>query len=175
MKCVFRIPESDIQPRDSSTPARAYVMRSSPAPPCSSGTVRPNSPSSFIPSTIFSGNSSSCSSSSATGMTSRSTNSRTVSTTAFCSSVNSMRPPPSLPTWSEPLAGSHQDFVQVLVSVHPGRPPPHGQLLGHLAGGLVDQLGAEHHRALPFDLGGVEVGLEDRFGLVEFVLGGGEH
>src|SRR6266567_2899405 len=67
-------------------------MRSRPAPPYSSGTVRPNSPSSFMPSTIFSGNSSRCSSSSATGMTSFSTKSRTVSTTAFCSSVSSMRP-----------------------------------------------------------------------------------
>jgi hypothetical protein len=56
-------------------------------PPCSSGTVRPKSPTSFIFSTMASGNSSECSISSATGMTSLSTRSRTVSTIAFWVSV----------------------------------------------------------------------------------------
>jgi hypothetical protein len=67
MKWVLRTPDSDIQPRDSSLTTSAYDIRSMPAPPNSSGTVRPNSPISFIRSTTFSGNSSRCSSSSAIG------------------------------------------------------------------------------------------------------------
>jgi hypothetical protein len=61
MKCVFRTPESDIQPRESSTWISAYVVRSSPRPPYSSGIVTPKRPSSFICSTSGSGNSSACS------------------------------------------------------------------------------------------------------------------
>ena len=56
-------------------------------PPYSSGIVTPKRPSSFICSTIGSGNLSSWSYSSALGMISLSTNSRTISTMAFCSSV----------------------------------------------------------------------------------------
>ena len=59
-------------------------------PPYSSGIVTPNSPSSFICSTTASGNESSWSCSSATGMTSLSTNCRTISVMAFCSSVFSV-------------------------------------------------------------------------------------
>ena len=56
-------------------------------PPYSSGIVTPNRPSSFICSTIGSGNLSSWSYSSATGMISLSANWRTISVIAFCSSV----------------------------------------------------------------------------------------
>ena len=57
-------------------------------PPYSSGIVTPNSPSSFICSTIGSGNLSSASYSSAFGMICSSTNWRTISTIAFWSSVS---------------------------------------------------------------------------------------
>src|SRR5688572_5283515 len=60
-------------------------------PPYSSGIVTPNSPSSFICSTIASGNLSSWSNSSATGRISLSTNWRTISVIAFCSSVFSCK------------------------------------------------------------------------------------
>src|ERR671924_541783 len=56
MKWVLTTPEIDIQPRDSSSTIIAYVVRSSPIPPYSSGIVTPNSPSSFICSTIGVGN-----------------------------------------------------------------------------------------------------------------------
>jgi hypothetical protein len=56
-------------------------------PPYSSGIVTPKRPSSFICSTIGSGNLSSWSYSSALGMISLSTKFRTISTMAFCSSV----------------------------------------------------------------------------------------
>ena len=56
-------------------------------PPYSSGIVTPNRPSSFICSTIGSGNLSSWSYSSATGRISLSTKLRTISTIACCSSV----------------------------------------------------------------------------------------
>jgi hypothetical protein len=59
MKCVFTTPEIEIHPRESSSTIIAYVVRSKPIPPYSSGMVVPNSPSSFICSTIGSGNSSS--------------------------------------------------------------------------------------------------------------------
>ena len=55
MKCVLTIPEIEIHPRESSSTIIAYVVRSSPIPPYSSGIVTPNSPSSFICSTIGSG------------------------------------------------------------------------------------------------------------------------
>src|SRR5438132_2554520 len=161
MKWVFRIPESDIQPRDSSTPASAYVTRSRPAPPCSSGTVSPNKPSSFMPSTIFVGNSSRCSSSSATGITSRSTNSRTAATTASCSSVSVTSP----------------DTLSVLGDGSAGQPrcaAARRHLLGHLAARLVDHLGPEHHRARALHVGRVGVGLDDRLGLVELLMRRGE-
>jgi hypothetical protein len=58
MKCVLTTPEMLIQPRLSSSTIIVYVVRSSPIPPYSSGIVTPNSPSSFICSTIGSGNSS---------------------------------------------------------------------------------------------------------------------
>ena len=58
MKCVLTIPEIEIQPRESSSTIIAYVVRSSPIPPNSSGIVTPNSPSSRICATIGSGNSS---------------------------------------------------------------------------------------------------------------------
>src|SRR3954452_10416656 len=57
-------------------------------PPYSSGIVTPNRPSSFICSTIASGNLSSWSNSSATGRISLSANWRTISVIAFCSSVS---------------------------------------------------------------------------------------
>ena len=56
-------------------------------PPYSSGIVTPNRPSSFICSTIGSGNLSSWSNSSASGMISSSTNWRTISVMSRCSSV----------------------------------------------------------------------------------------
>ena len=59
-------------------------------PPYSSGIVTPNRPSSFICSTIGSGNLSSWSYSSATGRISLSANWRTISVIAFCSSVFSV-------------------------------------------------------------------------------------
>jgi hypothetical protein len=58
MKWVLMIPDSEIQPRESSLTISEYVMRSSPRPPYSSGIVVPNSPSSFIVSTSGVGNSS---------------------------------------------------------------------------------------------------------------------
>ena len=87
MKWVLTTPEIEIQPRDSSSTIIAYVVRSSPMPPCSSGIVTPNSPSSFICSTIASGNLSSWSYSSATGMICSSANWWTISVMACCSSV----------------------------------------------------------------------------------------
>src|SRR5688500_6758746 len=60
-------------------------------PPYSSGIVTPNRPSSFICSTIGSGNLSSWSYSSAFGRISLSTKLRTISTMAFCSSVISSK------------------------------------------------------------------------------------
>ena len=74
MKEPLRIPESVTQPRESSITISAYVSSPSPRPPYSSGIVVPKSPISLIVSTIASGNSSACSSSEATGTTSRSTN-----------------------------------------------------------------------------------------------------
>src|SRR3954466_15950908 len=56
-------------------------------PPYPSGIVTPNSPSSFICSTTASGNESSWSCSSAIGITCSSTNCRTISVIARCSSV----------------------------------------------------------------------------------------
>ena len=58
MKWVLTTPEIEIQPRLSSSTIIAYVVRSSPIPPYSSGIVTPKSPSSFICSTIGSGYSS---------------------------------------------------------------------------------------------------------------------
>src|SRR3954454_4901500 len=87
MKCVLTMPEIEIQPRESSSTIIAYVVRSRPIPPYSSGMVTPKSPSSFICSTTPSGNLSSWSYSSAIGMTCSSTNCRTISVIARCSSV----------------------------------------------------------------------------------------
>src|SRR5918992_907497 len=87
MKWVLTTPEIEIHPRESSSTIIAYVVRSRPIPPYSSGIVTPNRPSSFICSTTSSGNLSSWSNSSATGMISLSTNWRTISVIAFCSSV----------------------------------------------------------------------------------------
>src|SRR5919199_5052452 len=87
MKWVLTIPEIEILPRESSSTIIAYVVRSRPIPPYSSGMVTPNRPSSFICSTTGSGNLSSWSYSSAIGMTSLSTNCRTISVIARCSSV----------------------------------------------------------------------------------------
>src|SRR6266511_1178340 len=150
-------------------------MRSRPAPPYSSGTVSPNRPSSFICSTIFSGNSSRASSSSATGKTSRSTNSRTVATTACCSSESSTRPPGPAPAMRLALCSRGREVLEPLAPLHPRGPPPHGELLGHLAAGLVDHLGPEHDRSRELDVGGVPVGLQHGFGLVELFLARGEH
>ena len=58
MKCVLTTPEMEIQPRESSSTIIAYVVRSSPMPPYSSGIVTPKRPSSRIWSTIGAGNSS---------------------------------------------------------------------------------------------------------------------
>ena len=87
MKWVLTTPEIEIQPRESSSTIIAYVVRSRPMPPYSSGIVTPKRPSSFICSTIGSGNLSSWSYSSALGRISLSTKFRTISTMAFCSSV----------------------------------------------------------------------------------------
>src|SRR5687768_14192471 len=48
------------------------------------------------------------------------------------------------------------------------------ELGGHLAGGLVDHLVAEHDRTLALALGGHLVGVEDLPRLVELLLGGRE-
>ncbi len=56
MKWVLTTPEIEIQPRESSSTIIAYVVRSSPIPSYSSGIVTPKRPSSFICSTIASGN-----------------------------------------------------------------------------------------------------------------------
>ena len=88
MKWVFTIPDTLIQPRESSQTASAYVVRSRPSPPYSSGIVKPKMPSSFRPSTMSSGNASACSSSEATGMIRSSANWRTRSTISRCSSVS---------------------------------------------------------------------------------------
>src|SRR5215217_319472 len=90
MKCVLTTPEIEIQPRESSSTIIAYVVRSRPIPPYSSGIVTPNRPSSFICSTTSSGNESSWSCFSATGMICSSTNWWTISVMAFCSSVFSV-------------------------------------------------------------------------------------
>ena len=87
MKCVLITPEIDIQPRAICSTTSAYVSSDSPSPPYSSEIVRPNSPISFIPSTIASGNSSLCSSSVACGMISLSTKSLTVRRISCCTSV----------------------------------------------------------------------------------------
>src|SRR5215211_4565992 len=71
-------------------------------PPYSSGMVTPKRPSSFIWSTMGSGNLSSWSYSSATGMISWSANWRTISVIAFCSSVFSVNV--SVATAMAPLA-----------------------------------------------------------------------
>src|SRR6478752_1908426 len=65
------------------------MSRDAPRPPYSSPMVSPNRPSFFIPSTIWAGYSSRCSSSVATGMISRAVKSRTV---ARISCSNSVRP-----------------------------------------------------------------------------------
>jgi hypothetical protein len=57
-------------------------------PPYSSAMVRPNSPISFMPSTMSSGNSSLCSSSVAYGRISLLTNSRAVAAISLCTAVN---------------------------------------------------------------------------------------
>src|SRR5436190_425429 len=71
-------------------------------PPCSSGIVTPNRPSSFIWSTIGPGNLSSESYSWATGMISLSANWRTMSVIALCSSVFSVK---SVTTAMAPAVG----------------------------------------------------------------------
>src|SRR6266511_1817000 len=136
-------------------------MRSRPAPPYSSGTVSPNSPSSRICSTIVSGNSSRASSSSATGKTSRSTNSRTVATTACCSSESSTSPPGHASAMRLALCLRGREVLEPLAPLHPRGPPPHGELLGHLPAGLVDHLGPEHDRSGELDVGGVPVRSEE--------------
>src|SRR6266542_6876338 len=152
-------------------------MRSRPAPPYSSGAVRPNSPISFICSTIFSGYSSLCSSSSATGMTSVSTKSRTAATISFCSSERSTSPPLTVevPAMASALLAGSQEFLERLLALQPSGAAPHGQLLGHLPRGLVDHLGAEHDRPAELHVGRVSVRLQDGFGLVVLLLCGGEH
>ncbi len=87
MKWVLMTPLIEIQPRDSSSTTIVYVVRSSPSPPYSSGIVIPKRPSSFICSTIGSGNESSWSYFSALGRICSSVNWRTISVIAFCSSV----------------------------------------------------------------------------------------
>ena len=82
MTCVLSTPDNDIHPAASSSITPQYVGRSRPSPPCSSGMVTPNSPRSRMPSTIAAGYSSACSSSDATGSTSRSTKRRTVPTSS---------------------------------------------------------------------------------------------
>ena len=52
---VLSTPESDIQPADSSSTMRAYVITSRPSPPCSGGMVQPKSPSSRMPATSSAG------------------------------------------------------------------------------------------------------------------------
>src|SRR5580693_7314896 len=80
------------------------MSRDAPRPPYSSPMVSPNRPSFFIPSTIWAGYSSRCSSSVATGMISRLVKSRTV---ARMSCSNSVRPSVCArrPMVSAPLAG----------------------------------------------------------------------
>src|SRR2546423_1706935 len=68
MKWVLRTPESDIQPRESSTWSNAYVVRSRPRPPYRSGIVTPNNPRSLICATRSAGYVSACSRSEATGI-----------------------------------------------------------------------------------------------------------
>src|SRR5712675_2280229 len=81
------------------------MSRDAPRPPYSSPIVSPNRPSFFIPSTIWAGYSSRCSSSVATGMISRLVKSRTV---ARMSCSNSVRPSVCArrPMLSAPLAGT---------------------------------------------------------------------
>jgi hypothetical protein len=55
MKCVFMTPDSEIHAREISATILAYVTRSSPSPPCSSGMAVPKSPSSHIRCTSGSG------------------------------------------------------------------------------------------------------------------------
>src|SRR5262245_15937614 len=90
--CVLTMPDNDIQPYASSSTTPMYVSKSSPRPPYSTGIVIPKRPSSFICSTIFSGYSSACSISVATGMTSRAMKRRTVSISSWrvSGSVSSM-------------------------------------------------------------------------------------
>src|SRR5439155_16580382 len=63
-----------------------------------------------------------------------------------------------------------KEVLELLLTAHPGRLPTERDLLGHLAGGLVDHLGAEHHGAAKLDVGGLPVRLEQSLGLVELLL-----
>ena len=70
IRCVLRTPESDIQPRELDLDRRVHVVTSRPRPPCSSGIVIPNRPSSRIRSTSGPGKTSSWSKAGACGTTS---------------------------------------------------------------------------------------------------------
>src|SRR5512132_3715196 len=105
--CPPIAPARLIHPRASSSVTSAKQAVLTCAPPHGCGIIRPNTPSSFIRSTSFSGYSSACASSRATGLTSRSTKVRTVSTIAVSSGLKpSMwipprsRPPPARPVGS---------------------------------------------------------------------------
>ena len=86
--CFRSRPPSPSQPREISSKIMANVVVSTPAPPYSSGMFRPNSPISFIWATSACGYSSRCSMAEATGITSFSTNCRTVRRISCCSSVS---------------------------------------------------------------------------------------
>src|SRR5665213_1020794 len=86
-ECVPSTPANPSQPREISSKIMAKVVVFTSAPPYSSGTFSPNSPISFIWRTRSCGYSLRCSISEATGITSLSTNFRTVLRINSCSSV----------------------------------------------------------------------------------------
>src|SRR5688500_5041942 len=62
------------------------------------------------------------------------------------------------------------EVFPLLLDGQAGSPAPFCELDGHLARGLVDHLGAEHHGPGALDVCGVLVGLEECLRLVELLL-----
>src|SRR4051795_8711823 len=140
MKCVLMTPEIEIQPRESSSTIMAYVVRSRPIPPYSSGIVTPNRPSSFICSTTSSGNESSWSCFSATGMICSSTNWRTIAVMSFCSSVLSVYGEVATAMFS----AAPETLTRGSISAEGGYPPTARPTPLSAVQGAADELGARH-------------------------------
>ena len=87
IRCELKMPDRDIQTRDTVSTILAYVLQDRPSPPYSVWMIEPNRPSSLILATISSGQVSLCSSSMACGTTSRSRNCSTLARISFSSSL----------------------------------------------------------------------------------------